>query len=627
MTSLFPYALVLGVAAASSLVFTPIVRTQALRRGFVAGASEDRWHREPTATLGGIAIFASFCIAIGVGLALLAPRGIADLPGVELRPLVALVVSGLLMFSTGLWDDVRPLAPAPKLLAQVVAASVLVSGGVMLRLFGVLPVDVLISVVWFVGITNALNLLDNMDGLAAGVAAIAATCLGLIFVIDGLVPLALVAFGLAGALLGFLRYNVTPARIFMGDCGSLFLGIFLAGLALAPAPGLSRGLFGVVVLPVLILAVPILDTTLVTASRIAEGRPISIGGRDHASHRLVALGVPERNVVRVLWALAAAGGGLGFMLRTSERVYAYLVGGLLLIGLALLGAFLVGVGAPTRTGRPRGFLRRAFLWQRNSPLPALSLDLALFTAAYSAAYVLRWDPSALPAELEYLYRSLPVLIVAKTAAFVFCGVYRIDWRHFALPSAGALLRGGVLGTLLFVAASVFLFGPGLSRGVVVIDFVLAMLFAVLARLSFRLFAAVGHQLDQTALPTLVVGRGADVPVVFTHLRTSAHPRLRPVGFVDVSDDARAGSVMGVVRYPGLDTIAQAVDAEDPAAVLLCDRGRGDVTRALREALSGRGVAVYRLSVELEQLMLPLTADPPPAGGPSASPGVGTAPRH
>jgi len=167
----------------------------------------------------------------------------------------------------------------------------------------------------------------------------------------------------------------------------------------------------------------------------------------------------------------------------------------------------------------------------------------------------------------------------------------------------------------------------MSRGVVIIDFVLACVLTSLARLSFRLFEALGHQLDQTAIPTLVVGHGADVPVVFTHLRTAARPRLRPVGFVDLTRDARAGSVMGVNRYAGHSELEKALAREEPAAVLLCDRGGPGGADFLRRSLLGKGVPLYRLSVELEQLALPLSSDDPVPGGPSTHPGVGTEPRH
>lgn len=474
MRSMIVFVSVGALAAVLSVLITPVVRRFAIRRGFVAGASSDRWHSEPTPYLGGVAIFLAFAATLVVGFALISPAGLVapELWPDDLgwRPLAALGAAGGLMFIAGLWDDVRPLGPAAKLLAQLTAGAILVSGGVMVRLFGFVPVDVVVSLLWFVGITNAMNLLDNMDGLAAGIAAIAATFLGVVFVIDGLAPFALMAFTLAGAALGFLRHNAHPARIFMGDSGSLFLGVFLAGLALAPAPGLSRGLFSVLAIPLLVLAIPILDTTLVTAGRIAEGRPIARGGRDHASHRLVALGLPEREAVRVLWMLALAGGVLGVLLRTSERAYAYLVGGILLVSLALLGAFLLRVASNGTSEAIRSTrMQRLVTWMIDRPVLPFVLDIGLFVIAYYGAYLVRWESVALERELEYMRASLPLLVVAKSAALVLVGVYRSEWRFFSLPTFALVLRGSLLGSLLFVTSAVFILGPGLSRGVVIVD--------------------------------------------------------------------------------------------------------------------------------------------------------------
>ena len=366
------------IAFGLSVTLTSAVRRLAVRANLMAQDRVDRWHTEPTPVLGGIGIFVAFGTAVLIGF-MIAPPGdaltwIRSEGRLPWSTWDGLVLAGVIMFLIGAWDDVRPLRPVTKMLWQVIAASVLIFSGVMLRLFGILPLDVLLSVLWFVGITNALNLLDNMDGLAGGIAAIAAFYLGVIFVWDGLTPFAVLAFALCGAIVGFLVHNYPPAKIFMGDAGSLFLGIFLAGLALSPAPGLSRGLVAVVSLPALILAIPILDTTLVTAGRMAGGRPIHLGGKDHTSHRLVALGVPGDRAIWILWGLAAASGAIGLMFRTSERAFAYLLGGLLVVTLALLGAYFLGVDFRERDEdgeEEKSFLDRFLIW--HSSWPVLSI--------------------------------------------------------------------------------------------------------------------------------------------------------------------------------------------------------------------------------------------------------------
>ncbi len=161
------------------------------------------------------------------------------------------------------------------------------------------------------GITNAINLLDNMDGLAAGISAIAAVSLGLSFAVNEQTNELLLVAAFVGSLLGFLVFNFNPASIFMGDCGSMFVGFFLAGsVLLNQTGGRSRGIVPILAVPVLILFVPIFDTTFVTVLRKLWGRKASQGGRDHTSHRLVALGLAERSAVLMLFAFATAAGSI-----------------------------------------------------------------------------------------------------------------------------------------------------------------------------------------------------------------------------------------------------------------------------------------------------------------------------
>src|SRR5687767_4079448 len=212
------------------------------------------------------------------------------------------------MFLTGLVDDRFHLRPSSKLVMQALAAAIVVTAGVVYPLTPWTSVNSLATVFWFIALTNALNLLDNMDGVAAGVAALAALFLAITFGIQGgggeLVAL---SAALAGAALGFLPYNFHPASIFMGDSGSLFLGALIASVGAAYPSSASVSIVPVLFVPVFIAVIPILDTLLVTVTRTLAGRPISSGGRDHTAHRLVALGLRERQVAMMLYAFAIAG--------------------------------------------------------------------------------------------------------------------------------------------------------------------------------------------------------------------------------------------------------------------------------------------------------------------------------
>jgi UDP-GlcNAc:undecaprenyl-phosphate GlcNAc-1-phosphate transferase len=303
----------------------------------VAHPRADRWHRRATATVGGIGVF----VAFWAGMAVFQPE--------VSRPYPMLFAASLL-FAAGLLDDVVQLRPLTKLLAQLAAAGIVVTVGARLQLpWTAWPLlNAAITVVWLVGITNAFNLLDNMDGLAGGIAAIGAVFLTVTFVLNGQTPQGELAMILCGAVAGFLVFNVNPASIFMGDCGSMFLGFALAGMALLSQYGRSRNLGAVVIAPVIILMVPILDTCLVTITRKVAGRPVSVGGRDHSSHRLVALGNSERRAVVILWSIAAVAGTLALLVRGLSNSVAIAVLGGVATAMALFGVYLARVPVERR---------------------------------------------------------------------------------------------------------------------------------------------------------------------------------------------------------------------------------------------------------------------------------------
>jgi len=254
------------------LVFTYAVRAFAGRVGMVSAPRQDRWHNRPTAMLGGVAIYAAFMLCY---LAL-APKRPAE---------YAVLASATLLFVTGLLDDLLEIKPYTKLIVQLIAAAIVVYFGIHLNWTRYDAVNDFLTIVWLIGITNSINLLDNMDGLAGGITLISCVFLGLTFLINGQTGLAVTIAILGGAALGFLVFNFQPASIFMGDCGSMFLGFLLGATALLSEYGRSRNLGAVLFTPVLILAIPIFDTCVVAVTRKLSGRPISQGGRDHTSQR------------------------------------------------------------------------------------------------------------------------------------------------------------------------------------------------------------------------------------------------------------------------------------------------------------------------------------------------------
>lgn len=289
-----------------------------------AAPRADRWHAVPTASSGGLAIFVSCAVAYGLAC-----------PG--RYPRIALAVAALWIF--GFLDDRLRLPPRVKLAVQIAAAGFVVIGGIVFPATPSHLLNVALSMFWIVMITNAFNLIDNMDGLCAGVVIIICLFRSWLLAAEGYRADATLCAIIAAAFAGFLLFNYHPAHIFMGDCGSLPIGFALGALTLAgPAPHKGLLLAGFFY-PALTFAYPIFDTTLVSILRKLSGRPISVGGRDHSSHRLVSLGLGQRQVVWILWALTAFGSSLGLRIHwMPESLFA--MGTLLLCTLGAFGLFL-----------------------------------------------------------------------------------------------------------------------------------------------------------------------------------------------------------------------------------------------------------------------------------------------
>ncbi|MBW1742945.1 MAG: undecaprenyl/decaprenyl-phosphate alpha-N-acetylglucosaminyl 1-phosphate transferase, partial [Deltaproteobacteria bacterium] len=308
MSQLSPYLSLPILSFLLCVILTPVVRQAAVRSGRIALPTEDRWHTKPTALLGGVAIYC----AVGLPLLRFADFGSVfeyvrvHAPETAPPSYVAVVWIGMtILFVLGLLDDLRHVRPQNKLIVQIMVASIVAFLGYRLQWMESLTGDTIITIVWIVGITNAVNLLDNMDGLCAGISLIAAIFFSYLYLASGPSQYLPVSLLLAGASAAFLVFNFHPASIFMGDCGSLPMGFVLSMLCLHPATRPLDFSVSLYALPVLVLMVPIFDTTMVTVIRILSGRKPSTGGRDHTSHRLVLMGFSERGAVLFLYGTAA----------------------------------------------------------------------------------------------------------------------------------------------------------------------------------------------------------------------------------------------------------------------------------------------------------------------------------
>lgn len=296
MTEFFP-VMIAGFAAVVG--FTPITKRLAFRLGVLDQPSNRKIHQRPTPLLGGLAIYGALVLAL-----------VLFSPPFYLVEFGAILAGATWLVLVGFVDDRNGMKPLVKMSGQVIAAVVLIAAGIQVRIFGSPVLDVGITIFWIVGIINAMNFQDNMDGLLAGITAIASIFFFVMAVQEELSLVSSLAAALAGASVGFLIYNFNPASTFMGDVGSMVLGFLLAVLAIkldfkVPA---DRQIVTWMV-PVVVLGMPIFDTTLVVFTRLREKRSPMQGGKDHTSHRLVLMGLGQRTAVLVMYAVCVV---LGF---------------------------------------------------------------------------------------------------------------------------------------------------------------------------------------------------------------------------------------------------------------------------------------------------------------------------
>jgi UDP-GlcNAc:undecaprenyl-phosphate/decaprenyl-phosphate GlcNAc-1-phosphate transferase len=345
--SILGYLAILVASLALSWVLVPFAIRLATRRQILDHPGGYKQQEAPVPYLGGLAMLLAFSVAV-IAAALVRP------PTAGFTELLVIMALASALSIVGLIDDLRGLGITVRLAAMTAAGIALWFGGTGVLLFGNPWVDGAITVLWVVGITNAMNLLDNMDGLSAGVAAIAAVTFFGVAALNGQFLVAALSIALAGCAMGFLRHNRYPARIYMGDAGSLFLGFLLAALGIRLR--LDAGPPIAVFVPLIVLSIPIFDTALVVVSRMADRVNPFQGGADHASHRLVRLGLRVPVAVGLIYGAAAGSAWLAIaMSRQTDLVAAWLLVTLWITLASVSCVLLVRASSsgPARTGPPR----------------------------------------------------------------------------------------------------------------------------------------------------------------------------------------------------------------------------------------------------------------------------------
>ena len=541
----------------------------------VAVPSDERWHAQATPTFGGVGIFLGFVGGILLSLAVGAVEWSGELAG---------ILAGItIVFVAGFVDDLRHLSPIAKLAAQITAAVVVLASGLNVEIVGNDVLAWAIGLLWLVGITNAFNLLDNMDGLAATLAVVSCGY----FAIDALTEhenetVLVLALALGLACGGFLPFNLRPRRgavVFMGDSGSLVIGFGLASLALAASWTVAGTTLATILLPLLVLAIPILDTILVTIARLVEKRPVTQGGRDHTSHRLVYYGLSEGKAVFLLAIVATAIGATALAYNVLDNGRLTAVGVLVtFVLLVQFGSFLGDLEERSRRGikGPEPSLWRALVFEPRRLLEVF-VDFVLICASFLAAYLLAVGGMGTEFERSVYLSALPILLASRYVLFVALGVYRRVWRYATardvLPIALGCAVSAVAAAGILVALRPIGSFPALQ--IFVIDAVLCTVLVGASRLTLRLLPeTLAHRGHRRRM--LIVGAGRSGRGLARELREGHDARV--VGFLDDNPRIRRRRIAGISVLGSLD------DAERAIAGARADEVLVSIPEAPRERL-------------------------------------------
>lgn len=602
-------------------MLSPGIRRAALTLGVVDLPSERKIHTVPVPRFGGVVVALSIAVTLlaAVALEVSLPGGFAF----DLSRWWPVFSGGAIVFLIGTFDDIRPLPIWSKFLAQTAAAFVAIAMGVrvdQISLFGSGTMDlgalaVPLTFLWIVGITNALNLVDGLDGLAVGLGGIAAGTCAMLFIFRGEAQDAGLLIIVLGALLGFLPYNFNPARMYLGDSGSLLTGYVLAVTTIIGIEHTPTALAAII--PLLVLGLPIADTLFSMFRRMMtspSGKdsgttpPVSWGralkrmfeaDRQHFHHRMLEIGFSHRNAVLALYAV----GSILSLFAVLTVVAQYRNAGIILIAVglaALIGiaqldyreAKFLRIGTLLRWYESSGFDRRFFLG---------FIDLVVITAAYAAAFVLKFYESRLTGNVQTWYmEAFPLVLIVQLVCFCLFGLYRDVWRMMDL---GDLLKVGAASCAAVAmshALVVIADPPDGTASFFVIDLLLLGFFAGGTRSVYRILDHLFRKGLGRGGAAVIYGAGRTGQMVLRELRHNASLNLHPVAFIDDDIQIRNRMINGTPVLGTAQDVQEILDDKRVHVLILSsasteDNRLMDVIRSCKN----RGIMIVRADFQFK----------------------------
>jgi UDP-GlcNAc:undecaprenyl-phosphate/decaprenyl-phosphate GlcNAc-1-phosphate transferase len=583
---------VLVVAFVSGLIFVPLARWLSIKLGRISVPGPDRWSQRPTPRLGGIGIFLAFSAGLAVS-------------EITIASIMPLVIAGGFIFLLGLYDDFRDLSPPSKLIGQIIAAAIVIFVGYRIEFFPFDVLNILLTFVWLVGMTNAINLIDNMDGLAAGISLIVALFLAYFFFRApeqaGFLQLDL---ALAGSLAAFLIFNFPPAKVFMGDSGSMFLGFSLATLAVIRRASASNVL-AVLGIPALLFLLPILDTALVTITRLLRGQSPTHGGRDHTSHRLIAFGLTERQTLLVLYSVVIVSGIASAAVENVAYDFSLVFVPVLILALSVLTAYLgklqvVKSRQDTQPGYAIAKIVMNMAYRQR--LFEIVLDFFIICIAFYLAIWAQFDLHMTNQQLDFYVQALPIALVGSYLAFFLFGVYRGVWDYFGIGDLAGYFKA-VVGAVCLVGIGVQVIFTGILQIFTILLFGVFLLFGLsVTRSSFRVLDRIYSSRPRTSDERVVLyGAGVEGELLLRWMLANPDVGYRPVGFIDEDRTKWGRLIHGVQILGGVDRLLSMQNQFDGLIITAPNLPDSNELEEVVDALRNQGRWVRKFRFDLEPI--------------------------
>jgi len=619
------FFIVLGIPAVLSFLVTPLVIRLARGVGAIDQPNERKIHTTLMPRLGGLAIYISFMLSIGLIVWFEPAMHLVS----SLKPerWAMLMVSLVIVLCLGIWDDIRPLSVRRKVLVQLIAATVVYLGGYRLSSItdplgnGILHLgwlDYPATVLWIIGITNAFNLIDGLDGLASGVAVISSLTIFGVSYLKYDISTAIVALAITGAVLGFLRYNFNPAKIFLGDSGSLFLGFTIAVLSMQSS---TKGTTAFAILvPVIALGLPIMETLLSMVRRLLRGLlpserhvesflkkldAIFLPDNAHIHHRLMQKGLSHRGAVLLLYLVSCGFGLAAFLVTVTNNLGASLI--------------LIAVGVTTAVGVSQlkyremailknGILLPIYRWPLlNTSIFQGVLDLGFVVFSFGISYYLAFQGEMTPSLRSQFVFALPFVCGAQILAFFASGLYKISYRHLGIGDVVKIIKStGIavaFATVILTAISTI---RVLSATLVILDFFFLLSLTLGVRVSYHVLNYLFYKENGGTKQVIIYGADSNGVLTLHKILEDKSLNLRPLGFLDDSPRLEGKRMNGYPVFGGhwrLERLARLYHIDQ--ILISTDRIKPKVLSRLHESAKKLGIAVKRSALQIEDWTPPL----------------------